>query len=174
VQRNGDLMSTSDIQLAFLKATCSRTNVIVISELKEANLETLAMKIRSCEYLDFLFHLSVQRGKRFAESFRKLFKMTAPYGISVHFLLHLFHDFTQRDTLRKIPNDTGVLVGDTAKVIHDTHAPSLFSKAVHLLSNLKAFDAANDVRFFVGHIKVSRGISGLAVVSYRGEQSMNR
>jgi hypothetical protein len=36
---------------------------------------------------------------------------------------------------------------------------------VHLLSNLEAFDATNDVRFFMGHIKVSRGISGFAVVS---------
>jgi hypothetical protein len=146
-------------------ATYLRTNVIVISELKEADLETLAMKIGFREQLDFLVHFFVQRGKHFADSFRKLLKMTTPYRISMHFLVHLFDDCSQRDTLRKIPNDTSVLVGYTAKVIHDTHAPSLFSKAVHLLGNLKAFDATDDVRFFMGHIEVSRGISGFAVVS---------
>jgi hypothetical protein len=143
---------------------CSRTNVIVISELKEADLETIAMEIRACECLDFLFHLSVQRGTRFTESFRKLLKMTTPYGISVNFLAHLFDDRTQRDTLCKIPNDTSGLVGYTAKIIYETRAPSFFSKVVHLFGNLKAFDATNDVRFFMGHIEVSRGISGFAVV----------
>jgi hypothetical protein len=46
VQHKSDLMRTSDIQLAHLMVKGSLTNVIVISELKEANLETLATKVR--------------------------------------------------------------------------------------------------------------------------------
>jgi hypothetical protein len=48
-------MRTFDIQLAHLMAKCSRTNVIIISELKVTDLETVAYKMGVVQYLEPFF-----------------------------------------------------------------------------------------------------------------------
>jgi hypothetical protein len=69
-------------------------------------------------------------------------------------------------SLKKLKKEDwcSVLVRYAPKIIPQTHESTVFSKIVHMLRNLEAFDATIAVMFVTGQVEMSGRISESTVV----------